>query len=366
MRKGTIDLLRKKGFNMWVVCPTEILKEPSIDPENQVISIPYSRKGYKLKKLLQHFGFIEDYFDSWAELCVDYLASRINKEDIVFSTLGGETSTIKIGHSIKKKTGCRFIANYRDPINYASYKGLTVPSGLPHRNRNRIEEKYISNADHILTSSKTFESALKSKYPNLKDRIQNNSFGYISQTDSKHTPRTERKTVRVVYGGNFSAAQKPETILNVMNDPRFPKHVEFHFIGNHSQETKSQFNSKNVHFHEAMSRNEYLSFLINEADIGLASLFGEYYGYCVPSKIYEYINVCLPILGCLPNGEAQNIINSNNYGRSASFDDTEALTMALLDLCNDNTRALCHKALVRDRELWSMSSRLDEITHLFE
>ena len=63
-----------------------------------------------------------------------------------------------------------------------------------------------------------------------------------------------------------------------------------------------------------MPHNEFLKFMIENIDIGFVSLANDYLGACVPSKIYEYINLGLPIIGALPNGDGLDIINKNNYG----------------------------------------------------
>ena len=62
-----------------------------------------------------------------------------------------------------------------------------------------------------------------------------------------------------------------------------------------------------------MAYEVFMSYLKNEADVGFLSLVDNISNYCVPSKLYEYINIGLPILAVI-NGDTKEIVNSNNLG----------------------------------------------------
>jgi len=48
-------------------------------------------------------------------------------------------------------------------------------------------------------------------------------------------------------------------------------------------------------------------------DVGSVSLFNDYLGACVASKIYEYINLEIPIISALPLDDGKDIINAIGY-----------------------------------------------------
>ena len=55
------------------------------------------------------------------------------------------------------------------------------------------------------------------------------------------------------------------------------------------------------------------------------SLTNNYLAACFPSKIFEYINLGLPILGALPNSDAMDFINQNGIGKAFHFTEIEAM-----------------------------------------
>ena len=46
-------------------------------------------------------------------------------------------------------------------------------------------------------------------------------------------------------------------------------------------------------------------------DIGFFSLADEKFAYATPTKLFDYINLELPILAAIPNGESKDIIKKN-------------------------------------------------------
>ena len=101
--------------------------------------------------------------------------------------------------------------------------------------------------------------------------------------------------------------------------------------------------------------------MIENIDIGFVSLTNDYLGACVPSKIYEYINLALPILAALPNGDGQNIINQNSYGISCKYYDINGLKNALKKFKDKNFVNKCQNNILRDRDKWFMKNRILEV-----
>ena len=75
--------------------------------------------------------------------------------------------------------------------------------------------------------------------------------------------------------------------------------------------------NKNIHFVD--------EFMCENIDIGFLSLVKDYYGACVPSKLYEYLNLEVPIIAALPEGDALDIINTKSYGKACIYDDIKGL-----------------------------------------
>ena len=85
------------------------------------------------------------------------------------------------------------------------------------------------------------------------------------------------------------------------------------------KQEKEPVNDKNIEKIPRLGHQEYLNYLIDEVDIGFLSLSRDYFSACVPAKLYEYINVCKPMLAALPESDGKDIINKNHYGIAVDY-----------------------------------------------
>lgn len=364
MRKSAVDELKLNGLNVWVVCPNPNSSKVEIDEKDQIISIPYNKSGYNIEKIKEHLGLISDYHDSWALKTINYLKDHVQKKDILFSTIGGGLATLKIGSVLKNEIGCKLVVNFRDPINHSTYNGLKSHSKVPHVNRNRYEKKYLNNVDLIITSSKTFQIALSDKYPSLKPKIRNNSFGYIQPINTNHQKKNNHNELNIVYGGMFSDAQKPQLLIPIVNNSNYPKRINLTYIGDFPDHIIKEYKSEKVHFKPKMNREDFCKYLDENIDVAFVSLYGNYYKYCVPSKIYENINLNLPMLGALHrDSEAASIINNNQFGISCHFSDEKGLKQAINELCDQNKLDQFKSNIANQKTIWSMQNKIKEVVN---
>lgn len=110
-----------------------------------------------------------------------------------------------------------------------------------------------------------------------------------------------------------------------------------------------------------MEHDTFLQFMMQNIDIGFVSLTSEYLGACVPSKIYEYINLGLPMLGALPSGDAMDIINQNNYGLACQYNDIRMLINNLKKLKEKALILKYKENILRERSKWAMGERIKEV-----
>jgi len=359
MRTGAVKYLKELGWNVVVVMPNYSSKEFII--KEDIIQIPLNY-NLKLASYLERIGIYEDYFDKWVKSAFEFLKDKIQKEDILFATSGGELGTIKLGSLLKEKLDCKFVINFRDPIDYSLVNGLKLDNKF-HISREKQEQKYLKNSDLIITSSKSNQISLQNKYPKLK--IVNNYFGYIKNIDlSKYKIRSSNK-LRIAYAGNMGNLQKPEILFEIYEKLNFSDDIELYFIGN-IQINKTllkiqKSNYKNITFIEFLPHNEFLTFMIENIDIGFVSLTNDYLGACVPSKIYEYINLALPMIGALPDGDGKNIINQNNYGIAYKYDEIELLAETIEKFLNRNYLDTIKQNILRDKNNWAMKEKIKEV-----
>ncbi len=366
MRTGAVKYLKELGWDVIVVMPNYETKDFII--ENDIWQIPFKGKHIqKLASLFERVGIYEDYLDKWVQNAFEYLKDKITQDDIVFATSGGELATFKLASMLKDKLGFKYIANYRDPINYTLVHGLKVDNKI-HVSREKEEKKYISNADLMITSSDFNKQSLVIKYPELKSKIFNNYFGYIKSIDIRQYKKIKSNKLRIAYSGSMlTNVQKPEILYEALLKLK-SNDIELYFIGNIDYNKKlkeiKKLKNTNIKFIDFIPHDEYLKFMCENIDVGFVSLIKDYYGACVPSKIYEYINLELPIIAALPYGDAADIINNNKFGFATHYSNTLKIA-DFIKIYSDRQKGLeISKNIHNNKEEWSMKERIKELDNL--
>jgi len=352
IRKKTVDILRKEHFDVVVVTPN--YNKNSIDVFDSIIYIPFVHNT-KIANIFQRLGVYEDYLDAWVKDSFHYLKNVISKEDIIFATAGGELGCIKLGSLLKKIINCKFVINFHDPVTYTFVNGLKCDNRFHVNTREKQEMKYLQNADLIITSSYVNQLSLQTKYPYLKEKIKNCYFGYIKKINLKN--KIPFKKLRIAYSGFFGKAQSPEILAKVAQDI---ENVDIFFLGEYIKYRPLKPFLNKYNFVPYLPYDDYLKFMIENIDVGFVSLSNDYLGACVPSKIYEYINLGIPILGALPKGDASNIIN-NYYGIACKYNDFAGLKISIEQLKDKKIYQKFKLNILKDKDSWAMEERMKEI-----
>jgi len=351
VRYGEVQYLRAQGWEVVVVMPN--YSSCRALHQSDTIKIPYP-ENIKLALLCQRLGVVDDYLDSWVSKAYQYLKSRISRNDLIISTSGGELGTIKLGALLAGHCGCPSIANLHDPIDYTLVHNLKLDKKF-HVSREKQEEKYLLQYDRIVTSSDSNKISLQKKYPNKSHKIENLYFGYNKKIDINSAQRLNSEKLRIAYVGNMSKTQRPEILYEAYKKYQSEnrKGVKIIFVGNAQNYLPiSNIIDPNVQFVENMPHDQFLQFMLRHIDVGFVSLANDYLGACTPSKIYEYINLGIPIIGALPDGDGKNIINSNGYGIGVNYDDISSVAKAIGAFEDPAYYSKVRKRLLDDRSKW--------------
>ena len=326
----------QNNYEVWQIFPN-VKNSNFINIKDKQITFSINIYFLKLCRILQKANIIEDYLSFWIKKTIKNTKGFFNCNDTLFCISGGELSSIILGSKIKKLHDCFFIVNFHDPILNTKISGdkiINVNSQIPQKRRDIIFKNHIYNSNYLITSSKTYYKALKFKYPYLN--IDYNHFGFSKEIN--RTKRHENNEINILYGGSFSKIQKPEILIKIITENKF-EGVKLFLIGDHSKyrrfdKYKQKKYSNKVVFVEQLNYEEFMSFVSKFIDIGFVSIDGVLSKYCVPSKIYEYINLEIPILG-VAEGDALEIINSNKIGYCSSNSEDllkENLNLIIRDL----------------------------------
>ena len=305
----------QNNYEVWQIYPN-VNNSNFINTKDRQLTFSISSCFLKLCRILQKANIIEDYLSFWIKKTLKNTKGFFNCNDTLFCLSGGELSSIILGSKIKKKYNCFFIANFHDPIlntNISGDKIININSQIPQKSRDIIFKDYILNSDYLITSSKTYFKALKFKFPNLN--VNYNYFGFSKKINK--AKRDENNDFNILYGGSFSKIQKPEILIKIIVENNF-EGVRLFSIGDHSKyrrldKYKQKKYSNKIVFVDQLNYEEFMSFVSKFIDVGFVSIDGVLSKYCVPSKLYEYINLEIPILG-VAEGDTLEIINSNKIG----------------------------------------------------
>ena len=358
IRKSQVDLFKNLGFYVEVVKPCYDTKTALIDSINKSVFV--SNAEIKIGLALERLGIFEDYLDNWAKKTYLLLRGKVSSKDLIFATSGGELGCLKLGAMLKRFSKCRLVFNYHDPLDYSYVNGLRLNDRF-HVNREISELKYLKEANLIVTSSEVNKRSLQKKFPFVSSRVYCNYFGYVSDA-----PRPNRKSINglnFAYGGTFSKVQSPHLLAIAAKEV---SNINITFIGDYLNYSPLRPFRSTCTFIKTIPYNEYLQFMAKNIDVGFLSLADDYLGACVPSKLYEYINLGMPILAALPDGDAKDIINNCGYGIAVGYNDPKVLRDAI-ELMKDKTKFEKFRArLYHDRPKWAMKNRFKELTELFK
>jgi hypothetical protein len=158
--------------------------------------------------------------------------------------------------------------------------------------------------------------------------------------------------------------QQPELLYRIFSAFDKPENLEIYFIGNsENYKPLKGIQHKQVKFINYLPHVEFLEFMMENIDVGFVSLSNDYLGACVPSKIFEYINLEIPMIGALPDGDGKDIINDFGDGVACKYHDIAGLVEATKKFLDPLYFQYIKSNLSRDKDSWAMKSKITDVDH---
>lgn len=349
LRNNYVEMLRKK-YDVIVVTPNYNNQE--FVNNEQCIRIPFFPK-LELR-LYEAIGIYEDYLDKWVQEVVSYLKNIVKKEDLIFATTGGELGCIKVASCVKRQTGCKAIINFHDPVDY-THIGLIKTCGKWHISRDNLVSKYVSGVDGIITWAHDYANILKKLYPEIK-RIKGIYRGYRKcKIYEKHRIKDDFK---IIYAGSMGRLQGIDKLIGIWGEC---KDVKIELIGNAGKKIKRLVGKyPNVTLIEQMPYEQCMNYMKREADAGIVCIVAQEFGIATPSKMFDLINLEMPILGIMPKGEGQDLINSG-YGLAADYKEVEKNRNNLERLKDKEYYKRITDYIKSKKSEWAMETLFEEV-----
>lgn len=285
--------------------------------------------------------FIPDPRIFWVKPSAKYLTDiqEFNHFEAVITT-GPPHSMHLIGHKLKKKTGIKWIADFRDPWSEWDILQKLRVSGPAMALHRKLERKVLKNADMVITVSESWSRGLKQLGASKVETITN---GYDPDDFRQSKISKFPSEFRISHVGMINELRSSMGLKKALNDlcledTAFFSDLVLNFTGIISETFINRLGKDSVFAekikvggympHEKvkdeLSCSAVLLLLLNQSENARGHL---------PGKLFEYLASGNPILALGPIGsDAAKIIESTNSGYVCDPDDVEAIKNALLKL----------------------------------
>jgi glycosyltransferase involved in cell wall biosynthesis len=307
-----------------------------------VVDLPPEWLRKTLSRISDVF-FIPDNKIGWKRKAVAR-ALQLHREkpfDLVFATAPPFTDFL-VGRALKRKIGRPTVFDYRDP--WVDYPFKFYPTPLHKWLNVLLERRALRSSSHVIATNRRVKEQLLRRYRFLTYHdVDIISQGFDPEDleagreilrSGKRTPR-DRSKMRITYAGVFWEDRVPDYFLRALHEllkerPSLHGRIEAVFIGKFRAENRKLVNrlalQDSVTVLEYLPHNECMAELM-QSDV-LWMIVGDPFGS--PGKVYEYIGVGKPILGCVPDGFIKQAIDEAR-GKTVAPNDVAGIKKALLE-----------------------------------
>lgn len=223
----------------------------------------------------------------------------------------------------------------------------------------KIERFNYKKADLVLGQSNEIITHVKSIVPEKPCFLYRN-FPEFNATEINEIESAKSGKIKLVYAGLLGVAQGVLELCKHIDTTN----VEFHIYGSGHEATAIQTylktsKEKDITYHGNLSRNNLHQVLISY-DLTIVPLLTRIYG-SVPSKIFEYAKLGLPIL-YFGGGEGEDLVKKYSLGWVAEAGNYKALNTVISklkpDQLTDNYKAEIRKTAL---ENFSFDAQIDNL-----
>ncbi|HET6225294.1 MAG TPA: hypothetical protein VFF27_03380, partial [Bacteroidia bacterium] len=211
----------------------------------------------------------------------------------------------KLGYMLNKRTGIKWIADYRDDWTTDELKKKkSIIEKLLHKQDRYFEKKWVSTAAYFTTISEHYKNKI-SAIIHKPGYVIYNGYNKSEMPVIQSQPYTDKFTI--IYNGTLYNTQKIETFLKaykqLRQEEKYKNKIQLKFIGlgyNKEQTARLHdfFNSdlESIEITDRIGRSEILD-IQNKCHLFLM-IGHQHIRGVASSKIYEYLSLKKPILLC--------------------------------------------------------------------
>jgi glycosyltransferase involved in cell wall biosynthesis len=326
--------------------PVTIIRTPSLDPlhffrKKGLVNMPSALSWNILAKLSQSV-FIPDNKIGWKRHAVEAAMAHIKEHpvDAIFATAPPYTDFL-IGLEIKRRTGLPLIVDYRDAwLENPQHFYLTPLHKAMHH---RLEQRVLRHADQIISINRP----IKERIVKANDFLSHNDVTIISQGydqadfEGVQRQRNPDGRLRILYAGSFYYNRNPRAFFTALrqlteSEPVIARAIDVHFVGSNRDVDEAllrEFNLEHtVTLHGYLPHRDTIQHLIDADVLLLVIGHGKGEDMMSTGKLYEYLGARKPILACVPEGAARQVLIKGGAAFIADPDDADAIAARIRTL----------------------------------
>ena len=255
-----------------------------------------------------------------------FLKNYFRKHDLNhLITTGPPHSMHLAGMKLKKDSGIKWIADFRDPWSNFFQNKLLNELDSTIKKHVKAEADVLKNSDGVFTTSES----LKSKFS-----IKNKNSYYIPSGYEKEIESTYHNKFRIIYAGSMKEIQNPKNLWLALHDliksdEKFKDLLEIVLVGNIERRVINSSEFKKIRDRKILS---YMSKKDLDDEISkshlqvVCSVNYPDSDDIVPGKFFHYLSSKKNILGISSKGsDLEKIINETKSGMSFDYDNYEDL-----------------------------------------
>lgn len=275
--------------------------------------------------------FVPDARIGWVPFAQS-LAKKIIKEHGIETviTTGPPHSTHFTGRMLKRKTGVRWVADFRDPWTDIHYNRALPRTFLTKKIDAAMEASVLKEADEITVTAPGTARFLSNKVPRHCHIITNgfDPDDFDSDPASTQSPSKDSKRPFIIrHIGSITETSIPENLLKALS--RFnDDEVQMAFIGVVHPDVTSYIAAYGLENRVTCSPyvpHREATALMCGADMNVVVVHrSDESRILIPGKLYDYLNARKPVMVIgPPDGDAANIVRTCRIGEAFDYGDSD-------------------------------------------
>lgn len=314
----------------------------------------------KLRRYLFSVLALPDFQNGWIPTAVAAALYKIRKHRIDWiATSCPPYSAHLIGLAVKRLTGRRWVADFRDPWMTADPK-QNYTSALTIGIESWLEKKVIENADLLLFNVERLKNAYRERYAHVPaEKFVYIPNGITPRALEKTAVLSKYKTFTLSYTGSLYVGRSPEPVFEAISrlireGKTTTGDVKIKLAG-HCRAVDGVPIAELINKYGLASSVEVCDLLpygeslkiIRRSHIAL--LLAPRLPFQIPAKVYDYLGAGSRILAIAENGGTADLIRETGAGQAFAPENVEGIKRFILEemISRDSTNRGFSNALIR-------------------